>query len=77
MNAIARKPEVGARTLVYGICAPLAEHGAYLPDCKATAVKGLAGEDKTEAREVRDWVWAELKGILEGVRKGVTELGGA
>lgn len=75
IGAIARKPEVGARTLVYGV-SPAVErnmHGAYLPDCKVTPLKGLAGDDGEEARTLRAQVWRELRVMLDEVKGGVTK----
>ena len=73
LKAIARKPEVGARTLVYGACAPATAHGGYLPDCNLTAVKGQAAGEA--GKKLQDRVWVEVGGVLEGLRKDVTGIG--
>jgi len=70
MKIIARPAEVGARTLVYGAGASRDTHGQYLPDCKITAVKGLAGGKA--GTELRLRVWEELQAKLERVKPGVT-----
>jgi hypothetical protein len=72
IHKVARDPAVGARTLVYGASAPVVEHGGYLPDCKLTELKGLVSG--REGVELQQRVWKEVKVVLEGVRKGVTEL---
>ena len=72
IKMLARKPEVGARALVYGACAGVEAHGGYLPDCKLTDLKGLAAGE--EGRKLQEWVWRELKVVLEGARSGITEL---
>jgi hypothetical protein len=72
IHAIAREPEVGARTLLYGVCAPAEAHGGYLPDCKLTELKGMAKGDA--GKKLQQQVWTEIRKVLEGTRKGVTEL---
>lgn len=72
IKILARPTAVGARTLIYGACAGPETHGQYLPDCKITRPKGLL---KGEAGvEVQKRVWSELKVVLEGIQRGVTEL---
>lgn len=72
VKILARKTEVGARTLVYGASAGEESHGQYLPDCKITPLKGL-GKGK-EGAELQHRVWAELKKKLEVIQTGVTAL---
>ncbi|KAF2670421.1 retinol dehydrogenase [Microthyrium microscopicum] len=72
VRLLARKPEVGARTLVYGASAGPETHGQYLPDCKIAPLVGLA---KGEAGEkLQNRVWTELRHKLEATRPGVTTL---
>lgn len=68
----ARAPEVGARTLVYGASCPPDVHGQYVPDCKVSPVYGM-GWGK-EGEKLQERVWVELREILEGVKRGVTNL---
>ena len=69
---LARKTEVGARTLVYGASIGPESHGQYVPDCKITQTGGLCkGED---GAELQKRIWEELKQKLESIRPGVTTL---
>jgi hypothetical protein len=72
LKILARRAEVGSRTLVYGGSAGSETHGQYLPDCKITPTKGLCkGEAETELQKR---VWEELRQKLETIRPGVTSL---
>lgn len=72
IKTIARDPEVGARTLAYGACAPASAHGGYLPDCKLTELKGLAAGP--EGKKLQEKAWTEIQAVLEGAKNGVTGL---
>jgi hypothetical protein len=72
LRLIARRTEVGARTLVYGASAGPESHGEYVPDCKITPTKGLTKGD--EGSELQNRVWVELRDKLEAIRTGVTSL---
>ena len=72
VKVLARTPEVGARTLVYGASAGSESHGQYVPDCKITQTAGLTVGK--EGSELQSRVWKELKQKLEGIRPGVTSL---
>lgn len=41
IKILARKTEVGARTLVYGASVGAQSHGQYVPDCKIKPTAGL------------------------------------
>jgi hypothetical protein len=69
---LCRPTEVGSRTLVYGATAGPETHGQYLPDCKITALKGLA--KGTAGEELQNRVCVELKQKLENIQAGVTAL---
>lgn len=70
VRLLGRRAEVGARTLVFGASAKPETHGQYLPDCKITALKGLA--KGAVGVELQDRVWGELKQKLELIHPGVT-----
>lgn len=72
MKILARKTEVGSRTLVYGASVGEQSHGQYVPDCKITATKGLT-QGKAGA-ELQNRVWLELKQKLETIQLGLTSL---
>jgi hypothetical protein len=72
IKVVARDPEIGARTLAYGACAPIETHGGYVPDCKLTELKGLAAGE--EGLKMQTVVWKEVRNVLESLRKGVAEL---
>ena len=70
VRILARKTEVGARTLAFGASAGEETHGQYVPDCKIkTTLKGLG-----ENSELQHRVWAELQKKLEHIQPGVTSL---
>lgn len=72
IKLLARRTEVGARTLVHGASVGPESHGQYVPDCRITPTAGLT---KGEAgAELQGRVWAELERKLEAVRLGVTSL---
>ena len=71
-NHIARKVEVGARTLVFGASAPAETHGRFVPDCEIREVYGMGWGVEGEKLQAR--VWDELRVILEGIKKGVCEV---
>ncbi|KAI9736340.1 MAG: hypothetical protein M1834_001226 [Cirrosporium novae-zelandiae] len=70
---LARPPEVGARTLVYGASIGAESHGQYVPDCKITTTVGLTKGKK--GAELQKRFWEELGEKLEGIREGVTVIG--
>jgi hypothetical protein len=72
VRILARKTEVGARTLVYGASVGEESHGQYVPDCKITPLKGL-GNGK-EGAKLQHRVWTELKLKLEKIQPGATSL---
>jgi hypothetical protein len=72
LKIIARRAEVGARTLVFGGSAGPETHGQYVPDCKITPTKGLC-EGETGA-ELQKRVWEELRLKLEAIKPSVTSL---
>ncbi|CAI7651012.1 unnamed protein product [Penicillium glandicola] len=71
--ALARRTEVGGRTLVAGAVAGLESHGAYMSDAHVenTALSPFVRSD--EGRQAREKLWAELSSILEGVRPGIMQ----
>ena len=69
---LARRTEVGARTLVHGASAGSDSHGQYVPDCKITPTAGLT--NGKAGAELQDRVWVELKQKLEAIQLGVTSL---
>ena len=72
IKILARRAEVGARTLVYGASVGPESHGQYVPDCKITPTRGLIlGE---AGIELQGRVWLELKQKLEAIRPGVTSV---
>jgi hypothetical protein len=72
VRILARKTEVGARTLVYGASLGEESHGQYVPDCKIKPTKGLTVGKEGAALQHR--VWVELKQKLEAIQSGVTSL---
>ncbi len=72
IKILARRTEVGARTLVHGASVGSESHGQYVPDCKITPTAGLT-KGKVGA-ELQDRVWVELKQKLENIQPGVTSL---
>ena len=72
VKILARRTEVGARTLVYGASLGEESHGQYVPDCIITPLKGL-GKGKNGA-ELQHRVWVELKKKLEAIQPGVASL---
>jgi len=72
LKIMARRTEVGARTLVYGGSVGVESHGQYVPDCK---IKPTVGPTKgKEGTELQRRVWEELKQKLEAIQPGVTSL---
>ena len=69
---LARRTEVGARTLVHGASVGPESHGQYVPDCKITPTAGLT--KGKEGDELQERVWAELRQKLEAIQTGVTSL---
>lgn len=69
---VARRTEIGARTIVYGASAGAESHGQYLPDCIIAPSGGLTKGEK--GAELQSRVWEELKQKLEAIHPGVTSL---
>ncbi|KAF7114455.1 hypothetical protein CNMCM5793_008759 [Aspergillus hiratsukae] len=69
---MARTTEVGSRTLVAGAAAGEESHGAYMTDGKVdnSALSDFVRSE--EGKKVQEKVWGELRGILEGIKPGVT-----
>ena len=66
---LARRTEVGARTLVYGASVGPESHGQYVPDCKITPTGGLTSGQG--GAELQKRVWLELREKLEAIRPGI------
>ena len=73
---MARKTDVGARTLVSAACAGPKSHGGYMADGEVVEDGRSTGVSKfvrsEEGRMVQERVWAELKAKLEGIKPGIT-----
>ncbi|KAJ5305869.1 hypothetical protein PENANT_c015G04509 [Penicillium antarcticum] len=70
---LARRTEVGSRTLVAGAAAGLESHGAYMTDghVENMALSPFVRSD--EGRQAREKLWDELSAILESVRPGIMQ----
>lgn len=66
---LARRTEVGARTLVHAASAGEESHGQYLSDCKVTPPAPLVLGP--EGPETQRRVWAELSEKLEQIHPGI------
>ncbi|KAK3325076.1 putative short-chain dehydrogenase [Apodospora peruviana] len=66
----ARSTEVGSRTLVWAGSQGAETHGKYLSDCEVSEPASVV-TDK-DGRMAQERVWAELVGLLEDIRPGVT-----
>ncbi|KIA75507.1 dimethylallyl tryptophan synthase GliD1 [Aspergillus ustus] len=73
-KATARKPEVGARTLVGAISKGVEGHGKYLNDGEIDENSLSPFVRSEEGKLAQDKMWAELMGILETVKPGIQEL---
>ncbi|KAF2482889.1 short-chain dehydrogenase/reductase [Neohortaea acidophila] len=71
--ALARSTEVGSRTLVCAAVAGEESQGKYMHDGKVDESALSPFVRSQDGEEAGRKVWGELKGILEGVQKGVTE----
>ena len=70
LNVLARKSDVGARTLVAGVTAGPKSHGEYMNNSEiATTAKMVLGEEGSTLQEA---VWHELCEKLERICPGVT-----
>jgi hypothetical protein len=69
---LARKTEVGSRTLVHASSQGVESHGKYLSDCEITEPSAFVRSE--EGRQTQERVWTELTRKLEGIRTGVTEV---
>lgn len=72
IKLLARRTEVGARTLVYGASAGSESHGQYVPDSKITPTAGLTKGN--EGVELQKRFWKELENKLEAIQPGITSL---
>jgi hypothetical protein len=68
---LARKTEVGSRTLVHAGTSGVETHGKYISDCELTEPSPYVRSD--EGRRDQERVWKELVGKLEGIKGGITE----
>ena len=69
---LARKTEVGSRTLVDAASKGQESMGRYLSDCKVK--KPSAFVRSADGKETQRRVWEELSVILEGAHPGVTKM---
>jgi NAD(P)-dependent dehydrogenase (short-subunit alcohol dehydrogenase family) len=69
---IARKTEVGSRTLVWPAMSPSATHGKYFHDAKVDEGALSAFVTSEDGKKAQEKVWKELSAILEGIQPGVT-----
>ncbi|KAG9188112.1 hypothetical protein G6011_02035 [Alternaria panax] len=68
---LARKTEVGSRTLVHAGTSGVESHGKYLSDCEITEPSAFVRSD--DGKRSQEKVWKELIEKLEGVRAGITK----
>lgn len=66
---VGRTAEQGSRTLVAAAVAGEESHGMYMCDCKVGRVSRWV--ESGEGEEVRERVWEELLGVLEGIQPGI------
>ena len=71
---VSRSTEVGARTLVYGVCGGPETHGEYMSDGKPQEVEKWICSDM--GRRVQRKVFEQTMDVLEGRRPGLRELVG-
>jgi hypothetical protein len=69
---LARKTEVGSRTLVHAGSQGVESHGKYVSDCEITQPSAFVRSE--EGKESQERVWKELVGKLEGIQSGITEI---
>ena len=69
---IARKTEVGSRTLVWPAMGDTASHGKYFHDAKADEGALSPFVRSEDGKKAQEKVWKELSAILEGIQAGVT-----
>jgi hypothetical protein len=67
---LARKTEVGSRTLVHAGSQGVESHGKYLSDCEITEPSAFVRSE--EGKQIQERVWKELVGKLEGIQPGIT-----
>ena len=68
-----RSTEVGSRTLLAGATMGIEGHGAYVKDGYVNNMGMSPWVRSDEGEQAREKVWAELEGILEGVRPGIMQ----
>ena len=69
---IARKTEVGSRTLVWPAMATSESHGKYFHDAKVDEGALSPFVRSEDGKKAQEKVWKELSDILEGIQTGVT-----
>jgi retinol dehydrogenase-12 len=75
-KAIARKTEVGSRTLVHaGVAAGQGTHGKFMGSCRVLECSSLV--EGPEGKGLEDKIWGELSQKLEAIQPGVTKNLGA
>jgi hypothetical protein len=67
---LARKTEVGSRTLVHAGSQGVESHGKYLSDCETAEPSAFVRSE--EGKQTQDRVWDELTRKLEGIQSGIT-----
>ncbi|KAI4909971.1 hypothetical protein J4E85_011468 [Alternaria conjuncta] len=68
---LARKTEVGSRTLTHAGISGVETHGKYLSDCEITEPSSYVRSE--EGKRDQERVWKELTAKLEGIKAGITE----
>lgn len=68
---VARKTEMGSRTLVWAASAGEESHGEYMVDCKPREPSKWVGSEKGKATQKR--FYEELLAYLEDIEPGVTK----
>jgi hypothetical protein len=69
---LARKTEVGSRTLVHAGSQGVESHGKYLSDCEITEPSAFVRSE--EGKLTQERIWTELTDKLEGIQSGVTKV---
>jgi retinol dehydrogenase 12 len=67
---LARKTDVGARTLVAGACAGPAAHGQYMEDCKVVPIDSLITGEKLDV--VQKKTYEQTLAYIEKLQPGVS-----
>ena len=68
---LARKTEVGSRTLTHAGISGVETHGKYLSDCEITEPSPCVRSE--EGKRDQERVWKELTAKLDGIEAGITE----